>query len=52
MSFSPTKKQFSLFMQSIGKQSKVVIDNRKSAFAKFIKMDLPTKKDENWQYTN
>jgi Fe-S cluster assembly protein SufD len=46
------KAQFETFLQSVSSEPHTVQDFRKTAFNDFLKIGYPTKKHENWRYTN
>jgi Fe-S cluster assembly protein SufD len=46
------KIQFETFLQSLNNEPQNVKDFRKDAFKNFLKIGYPTKKHENWRFTN
>ncbi|MCJ7801257.1 MAG: SufD family Fe-S cluster assembly protein, partial [Candidatus Marinimicrobia bacterium] len=46
------KAQFETFLQSQGDESLAKRDIRKDAFNRFLEIGYPTKKHENWRFTN
>ena len=46
------KTQFETFLQSLSNEPHVIQDFRKAAFENFLKIGYPTKKHENWCFTN
>ena len=52
MNLMQYKAQFETFLQSVRNESNIVQDFRKAAFENFLKIGYPTKKHENWRFTN
>jgi len=52
MNLETYKSQFELFLAGLDNEPQSSVDERKNAFDKFLKLGLPTKKNEYWQYTN
>jgi Fe-S cluster assembly protein SufD len=46
------KAQFETFLQSVSGEPQNVKDFRKDAFKNFLKIGYPTKRHENWRFTN
>ncbi len=46
------KAQFETFLQSVGNEPQIVTDSREDAFGNFLKIGYPSKKHENWRFTN
>ena len=46
------KSQFEQFLQSVSNEPQIVKDFRKDAFENFLKIGYPTKRHENWRFTN
>ncbi|MEE8478966.1 MAG: SufD family Fe-S cluster assembly protein, partial [Candidatus Neomarinimicrobiota bacterium] len=46
------KEQFETFLQSLNNEQQIIKDFRKDAFKNFLKIGYPTKKHENWRFTN
>ncbi len=46
------KTQFKTFLQLQSNEPQAMLDNRKDAFENFLKIGYPTKKHENWRFTN
>jgi Fe-S cluster assembly protein SufD len=46
------KTQFKTFLQSLSSEPKNIKDFRKDAFKNFLKTGYPTKRHENWRFTN
>ncbi len=46
------KAQFKTFLQLQSDEPQAMLDIRKDAFENFLKIGYPTKKHENWQFTN
>ena len=46
------KEQFETFLQSVSHETQIAQDFRKDAFKNFLKIGYPTKKHENWRFTD
>ena len=44
--------QFKIFLQSQSDEPQAMLDIRKDAFKNFLKIGYPTRKHENWRFTN
>jgi len=49
---SVSKSNFNTFLQTHDSESEIIRDLRKNAFDEFMKVGYPTKKHENWRFTN
>lgn len=52
MNLVQQKVQFETFLKSHSDEPQVMLDIRKDAFENFLKIGYPTKKHENWRFTN
>ena len=52
MNLTQYKTQFETFLQLQSDEPRAIQDVRKKAFANFLKIGYPTKKHENWRFTN
>lgn len=52
MNLTQQKAQFETFLQSQNDESQAVKDDRKDAFGRFLEIGYPTKKHEDWRFTN
>ncbi|MEE8341693.1 MAG: Fe-S cluster assembly protein SufD [Candidatus Neomarinimicrobiota bacterium] len=46
------KAQFETFLRSVSGEPQIIKDFRKDAFKNFLKIGYPTKRHENWRFTN
>ena len=52
MNLMQHKAQFETFLQSVSNEPHAVQDFRKTAFNNFLKIGFPSKRHENWRFTN